>query len=74
MALSNFGKDKTKVSTYEWETKSHADSKGEKNQEVPMVQVMLIDWDGPVARQARSISLTGLRRYATSEWKTIILQ
>jgi hypothetical protein len=49
MALSISGKHQIKVSVDEWETKRHADCQGEKVEELRLVPVMLIAWDGPVA-------------------------
>jgi hypothetical protein len=75
MALSVFGKDKIKVSVDEWDHKRHTDSQGERIEEVPMIQVMLVAWNGPVAHR-EALGWVYLLDWAAAvrEWKTIILQ
>jgi hypothetical protein len=75
MALSLFGKDQIKVSVDEWENKRHTDCQGEKIEKLPLVHVMLIAWEGPVAHR-EALGWIYLIDWiaATRKWKTIILQ
>jgi hypothetical protein len=75
IALSLFGKYRNNVSEDEWENKRHTDGQGEKIEELPLVHVMLIAWEGPVAHR-EAIGWVYLIDWvaAARKWKTIILQ
>ncbi|KAH5337680.1 hypothetical protein HBI67_123680 [Parastagonospora nodorum] len=75
MALSVFGKDRASTLVSVWMTRRYADANGEKLHTVPMVQVMLIAWNGHVAHR-EGLAWVYLADWAaaTRKWKTIILQ
>jgi len=75
MALSVFGKDRASTLVSIWMTRRYADANGEKLHTVPMVQVILIAWDGHVAhREGLGWVYLGDWAAATRTWKTIVLQ
>lgn len=75
MALSVFGKDRASTLVSVWMTRRYGDANGEKLHTVPMVQVMLIAWDGDVAhREGLGWVYFADWAAATRTWKTIILQ
>jgi hypothetical protein len=74
-ALSVFRKDIINVPRTSWDTKRYADASGEKIEEVPMVQVLPIAWDGPIAHR-EGLGWVYLIDWAAAsrEWKRIVLQ